>query len=94
MATDSRKPLTGKEVDQLLTSCLHGPLPQGTIYRMMATLAAWAPIVTAANKWWVGLRPFHTSLRSHLQNPTHNTFSDSERVLARAVADWRKLGNK
>jgi hypothetical protein len=48
--TDSRKPMTPEEVHELLTVCLHGPLPQNTIYRMMATLAEWSPIVTAAMK--------------------------------------------
>ncbi len=38
---DSRKPMTGEEVDDLLRATLHGPLPQNTVYRMMATLADW-----------------------------------------------------
>ncbi len=36
---ESITPLTVKEVDELLRACLQGPLPQKTVYRMMATLA-------------------------------------------------------
>lgn len=38
---ESQKPMTVVEVDDLLKSTLHGPPPQATIYRMMATLAEW-----------------------------------------------------
>jgi type I site-specific restriction endonuclease len=43
--------MTVEEVRELLTVCLHGPLPQETVYRMMATLAEWMdlPKQLAAN---------------------------------------------
>jgi hypothetical protein len=36
-------PMTTKEVRDLMTATLHGPLPHPTVMRMMATLAAWMP---------------------------------------------------
>lgn len=36
-------PMSPEEVRELLTACLHGPLPQATVQRMMATLAEWMP---------------------------------------------------
>lgn len=38
---DPRIPMTEDEVHDLLTVCLHGPLPQHTVQRMLATLSAW-----------------------------------------------------
>lgn len=38
---DPRIPMTEAEVHDLLTVCLHGPLPQPTVQRMMATLSVW-----------------------------------------------------
>lgn len=40
---DVREPMTPREVRELLSATLHGPLPQKTVYRMMATLAEWMP---------------------------------------------------
>lgn len=37
------KPMTPEEVHDLLTATLHGPLPQETMNRIFATLAAWMP---------------------------------------------------
>jgi hypothetical protein len=45
---DPRQPMTPAEVRDLLTSCIEGPLPQTTVYRMMATLADWKPKIEAA----------------------------------------------
>jgi hypothetical protein len=33
--------MTPEEVKELLSATLHGPLPQKTVYRMMATLGEW-----------------------------------------------------
>jgi hypothetical protein len=41
--------MTPEEVRELLTATLHGPLPQKTVQRMMATLAEWLPIVEGMN---------------------------------------------
>lgn len=38
-------PMTVDEVTDMLSATLHGPLPRDTMYRVYATLAAWAPIV-------------------------------------------------
>jgi len=37
--TDPRQPLTDDEIDDLLTSTLHGPLPNLTMSRVLATVA-------------------------------------------------------
>lgn len=51
--TDSKipphmNPMTPSEVMEMLTATMHGPLPRETMQRVLATLAKWAPIVTAA----------------------------------------------
>lgn len=88
---DIYQPMTHKEVDQLLRATLHGPLPQGTVNRMMATLALWNDVTKAATQWWYGHRPLAFSTRQHLNNPTINTCGGrGESDLARAVAEYRK----
>jgi hypothetical protein len=94
MTEDPRKPMSHEEVHELLTACLHGPLPQTTIYRMMATLAAWSPIVKAATTWWEGKRPLDFDEKKHLEHGSINTVSAGEAKLAMEVTEYRRLGNR
>lgn len=50
MPDPSRNPMTPEEVEELLKATLHGPLPQATVYRMMATLADWKGLAEARDK--------------------------------------------
>lgn len=65
-------PMTPEEVRDLLTATLHGPLPNATMQRVMATLAAWGPKVEAA------LRPVQTQ---DILNALTAALSDNERLL-------------
>lgn len=50
--------------------------------------AATNMILGAAHAWWASRRPLSFTLHQHLQHPTINTCSESERELAEAVAEW------
>lgn len=50
MADPRVKPMTPEEVEELLKATLHGPLPQKTVYRMMATLAVWMDLPEQLDK--------------------------------------------
>jgi len=47
-------------------------------------------VLRAAKKWWEMHRPCAFSLEEHLKNPTINTCTESEHMLARAIASLEK----
>lgn len=49
-------------------------------------------IADRAKKWWAGNRPYAYEENDHLQNPTINCRGEEEEWLARAVAEWIKMG--
>jgi len=50
MIGDPRGPMTPEEVEDLLKAELQGPLPQNTVYRMMATLGVWMSLPEQLDK--------------------------------------------
>ena len=54
--------------------------------------AAHNAVLAAALAWWERKRPLSRDLRSHLDNPTVNTATNTESALAKAVATAVEVG--
>lgn len=54
-------------------------------------VTAWLAVVAAAETWWQSKRPTRWRVAQHLKNPTINTTSEAEKILARAVAAMVKI---
>ena len=81
--------MTVEEVRELLTVCLHGPLPQETVYRMMATLAEWMdlPKQLAANAKMLAQQ---TDLARQAENERDEANRQLEEVRAAYHAEFDK----
>lgn len=51
-----------------------------------------AAVLKSAKRWWMSHRPYNFTKQQHLRHPAINTHSYSERVLAKAIADWIRQG--
>jgi len=49
-------------------------------------------IADSAVHWWRNKRPASFTEKEHLENPTINTLSDSEKKIAVAVSKWVQFG--
>ena len=55
---------------------------------------AWNAVIDQAVAWWKGRRPLRWNKARHLRNPTINTATPREGMLAEAVANLIKQGWK
>lgn len=65
------------------------PAPQVTDEDASAALLT---LADAAKTWWEDLRPAGISVDEHLEIPTINCTNKREKNLARAVAEWVRVG--
>lgn len=87
---ESRKPMTVEEVEDLLKVCLHGPLPQPTVYRMMATLAEWRVEIAAVNAV-LAKHDFAPTLESPAAEWVENLCSNAKELQGDCIEMQREL---